>query len=222
MSVTRTKTTKPADVRLGQSLRGRAAMVALPAAIVTVSLFLGMRALVQVDDFTPPKDREYSLTAFVAPTETTFVKPKTIKPKRPDEIELPPERVPERIEKVAVSLDNTYQGVAPATYVEPRIEPFHPKTISSAIDRTARPLTPPSPVYPQRALERGITGSCEVSMSVSISGKPYDVLATCTDTVFKTSAERAVRKVLFSPRVENGQRMELHGVVYPINYNISE
>lgn len=207
---------------IASSLKGRAALVALPAAIITVSLFLGMRALVQVDDFTAPKDRAYTLSAYVIPTQTTFSEPKTVKPKRPKDIELPPEQTRERIEKVPVTLDGAYNGAAPAIYVEPRVEPLRPKTISSAIDRTARPLTPPSPVYPQRALERGLTGNCEVSMSVSASGKPYDVVASCSNPVFKASAERAVRKVLFSPRVEHGQRMELHGVVYPINYNITE
>ena len=205
---------------LGRSFGGRVIIVAIPAALITASLFLGMRAMIQVNDFTPPEVKTVILDPFMVPPETEEPKVNWVKPIPPSTVTPPPPMETIKIDKASVELEGGYTGVAPAVYEEPSVASVKPVSLAFTIDKTARPLTPPTPVYPVRAAEKGIEGSCDVSMDVSVTGKPYNVVATCTNSVFKASAERAVRKVLFSPRVKDGQRMELRGVIYPIEYNI--
>jgi TonB family protein len=87
-------------------------------------------------------------------------------------------------------------------------------------DRDARPIRPPVPSYPQRAQQRGLSGSCDVRFDVDPRGKPYNVAATCTDAVFKTEAERAVSEVEFVPKIVDGKAVERLNVVYPLEFNL--
>lgn len=206
--------------KLAATFRGRAAFCAIPAAIITASLFLGMKALVQVDDFMPSTDQVVTLTPYMVPPITEHEPVKWIKPTPPTTVVPPPTMDPIRITKVAVELGGDYIGVVPAVYQEPDVASVKPVSLSHTIDKRARPMTPPAPVYPRRAAEQGIEGSCDVTMDVSVTGKPFNVVATCTNSIFKASAERAVRKVQFSPRIKDGQRLELRGVIYPIEYNL--
>ena len=87
-------------------------------------------------------------------------------------------------------------------------------------DREAQPIRPPVPSYPQRAWELGLSGSCDVRFDVDARGKPYNVVATCSDDIFKTEAERAVSRVEFAPQIVRGEAVERRNVVYPLDFNI--
>jgi protein TonB len=87
-------------------------------------------------------------------------------------------------------------------------------------DRDAQPIRPPTPSYPQRAQERGLSGNCDVRFDVDTRGKPYNIAATCSDAVFKSEAERAVSRVEFAPKIVRGKAVERRNVVYPLEFNI--
>ncbi|MEO0467163.1 MAG: TonB family protein [Pseudomonadota bacterium] len=89
-------------------------------------------------------------------------------------------------------------------------------------DRDARPITPPQALYPSRAAEREIEGSCEVSLNVDSQGNPVDVTAECTDNVFTREAERALSRAKFAPKFVNGVAVERIGVVYPLEFSLSQ
>ena len=55
---------------------------------------------------------------------------------------------------------------------------------------------------------------------VDTRGKPYNVQATCTDSVFKSEAERSVGRVEFAPKIVRGKPVERRNVVYPLEFNI--
>ena len=78
------------------------------------------------------------------------------------------------------------------------------------------------PTYPSRAAERGIEGSCEVRFDVDTRGRPYNVQATCTDSIFKREAERAVGRVEFAPKIVRGQAAERRNVVYPLEFTLQD
>ena len=93
---------------------------------------------------------------------------------------------------------------------------------SALADRHAQPISPPVPDYPVRAETRGLEGDCDVRFDVTSRGQPYNVVATCTDAVFVSSAERAVGRVQFAPKIRNGQAVERSNVVYPLAYRLSK
>lgn len=86
--------------------------------------------------------------------------------------------------------------------------------------RLAQPKYPPEPVYPAKAVEKKLSGRCEVTLDVSRAGKPENVRAECSDPVFEESAINAMKQVEYAPKVERGERVARTGVVYPIEYQL--
>lgn len=74
--------------------------------------------------------------------------------------------------------------------------------------------------YPSRAAERGMEGRCNVTVDVDIAGLPYNVEASCTDSIFQREAERAVSAMVFSPATACGEPVERPGVVYPLEFEL--
>lgn len=87
-------------------------------------------------------------------------------------------------------------------------------------DRYAQPISAPTPSFPQAAAQLGISGSCDVLFDVDTRGRPYNVVATCTDAIFKSEAERAISKVKFLPKIVNGKAVERVDVVYPLEFQL--
>jgi len=209
-----------------QQLSGlrKGAVVALPAAIVTCSLFMAMQHLVKVDDFSPPEMVVYDIEAYAEPTDPDPERrPTTVKPKPLDAI-VPPPQPP----KLLNSVDNPklppsdYAGAAPADYGQGNITRLQPVNISSIPMRNLQPLTPPVPVYPSRSAADGREGQCEVYFSVSPQGQPFDVRADCTHRDFIRAAESAVKKVRFAPKIHLGRALTVTGVVYPIEFKMEQ
>ncbi len=77
------------------------------------------------------------------------------------------------------------------------------------------PIVKVAPIYPRRALERGLTGTCLVRYTVTTAGtvKDVEVIADqCSDTVFARPSEEAARRFKYKPRVIDGQAVEVIGV----------
>ena len=117
-----------------------------------------------------------------------------------------------------VKLDQSEQRVLSAITPQQQ-DADDPVAIS---DRDAQPIRPPAPSYPQRAAERGTEGSCDVRFDVDTRGRPYNISATCTDSVFKREAERAVSKVEFAPKIIRGKAAERRNVVYPLEFKLAD
>ncbi len=202
----------------GRLLRG--AVVACPAALITVGLMQAMHAATTVDDFELPKDAQITLESFIMPD----LEPEQIN-KRPPIKKLDLAETPPPMEKISISKQDVVLpapviiGQVPSDPTARGLGGIIPKSI--AMSKEAIPLWLPVPTYPQRAIDRNIEGTCEVRMDLDTRGRPYNVTANCTDRIFKSPAERAVRKVEFSPRVIRGQAVEQHGVVYPLEFKLA-
>ena len=104
--------------------------------------------------------------------------------------------------------------------IEPGLALAQPAFPAPRLDRDIQPLEPPRPVYPPVAVNRGLTGKCEVSLDVTPQGKPFNVVADCTHEVFVASATEAMKAVTFPPKIVDGQVVVRTGVVYPIEYRM--
>jgi protein TonB len=74
------------------------------------------------------------------------------------------------------------------------------------------PIVKVAPVYPRRALERGITGQCLVSYTVTTSGTVRDVSvveAYCDDPLFRRPSIEAALRFKYKPRVIDGTPVEV-------------
>ena len=57
----------------------------------------------------------------------------------------------------------------------------------------------PDPIYPLRAREEGISGSCVASYLINSDGQTEDISVNCTDEVFKSNTISAIKRFVFEP-----------------------
>jgi protein TonB len=79
------------------------------------------------------------------------------------------------------------------------------------------------PVYPARALSRGMQGYVDLQFTVTQTGTVKDpVVVSSTSTIFNRAATRTVLKYQYKPRVVNGQPIEVPGVTTRITFEIAD
>jgi len=77
------------------------------------------------------------------------------------------------------------------------------------------PIVKVAPIYPRRALERGLTGHCMVRYTVTTAGTVKDVAVVaeeCSDQIFQRPSIEAARRFKYKPRVIDGEAVEVIGV----------
>jgi protein TonB len=87
------------------------------------------------------------------------------------------------------------------------------------------PIVKVAPIYPQRALSRGIEGYCVVQYTVTRQGTirdPFVVESMCTSALFHRASVQASHKFKYKPRVIDGQAVEVPGVQNKFTYEIEQ
>lgn len=191
------------------------------AAPIAVAIFLLMNALISVDEITLNTKETRMLTAITPQSQDSDVRTRQrAKPQRIESAAKPPPPPKQSATKSSINLPTPrIEGAVPQNLDLGRMKSLAIDPVAVS-DRDAQPIRPPTPSYPQRAQERGLSGSCDVRFDVDTRGKPYNVQATCTDSVFKQEAERAVGRVEFAPKIVRGKAVERRNVVYPLEFNI--
>ncbi|QYJ00689.1 TonB family protein [Thalassovita mediterranea] len=191
------------------------------AAIVVFALFTFMYKMIN-QDYEQPENAEQRVLERITPADDSQeVRTRARnKPQRLDSADKPPPPPKMSASRSDIDLPTpSIQGAAPTELNVDRLDSLaiDPVAIS---DRDAQPIRPPVPTYPQRAAERGIEGTCDVRFDVDTRGRPYNVQANCSDSVFKREAERAVQRVEFAPKIVRGQPAERRNVVYPLQFQL--
>ncbi|MCZ4298784.1 energy transducer TonB [Henriciella marina] len=191
------------------------------AAIVVFALFTFMYKMIN-QDYEQPENVEQRVLERITPADDSQeVRTRARnKPQRLDSADKPPPPPKMSASRSDIDLPTpNIQGAAPTELNVDRLDSLaiDPVAIS---DRDAQPIRPPVPTYPQRAAERGIEGTCDVRFDVDTRGRPYNVSATCSDSVFRREAERAVQRVEFAPKIVRGQPAERRNVVYPLEFRL--
>ena len=84
------------------------------------------------------------------------------------------------------------------------------------------PIVKVAPVYPSRALSRGLEGYVIVEFTVTTNGSVRDVsVVESTSTLFERAASEAALKFKYKPRVIDGQPVEVPGVRNKITFEIA-
>jgi protein TonB len=85
------------------------------------------------------------------------------------------------------------------------------------------PIVRVAPIYPARALSRGIEGYVDMSFTVTATGTVKDpIVMFSTSSLFDRAATRAVLKFKYKPRVVDGQPVEVSGVKTRITFKIED
>ena len=202
-------------LRLGIGL-----FVAAPLSLAVVYL---MASVIFVEEVAFPEKEVFELSSIVPDVEQSDTRTsRRTQARRRDSDAKPPPVKKLKISKADINIEAVTMNVGPPADLDVgRMSSFASKPIAIN-DRDARPIRPPRRKYPTRALEKGVEGTCDVAFDVDTRGKPYNIVATCSSSLFKREAERSVSTAEFSPKVQNGQPVERRGVVYPMEFVLSD
>jgi protein TonB len=211
--------------RLSQSQAAnltRLAIGAVMALAVTLSLFWLMQYLIETADRTLNDSGAGNLVDFVRVKRDESVKQRQKKPEKPPVPDTPPPQPPTpqldnlnpNAEKVAIK----------AVPVETDIEMTGGFSLGVG-EGDYLPIVKVAPIYPNRALTRGIEGFCVVQYTVTRLGttiNPVVIEDQCTSTLFHRASVNAALKFKYKPRIMDGEAVEVPGVQNKFTYEITE
>lgn len=201
--------------------------------IVTIALFYLMQSLIDSADRELSEDKIGRIVDIVRVKEINQVRTKQRKAKKPPPPDQPPPDIPPV--NLNVSIDDTGFSMSNLT-AGPAIN------ISSGgfsiSDGEYLPIVKVQPVYPRRALSRGLAGWSIIEFTVTAQGtvKNAFVISNCAwtrpmssgqcvdspNSVFDSAAVRAALKFKYKPKVIDGQPVETTGVLNRIVFELEE
>ena len=192
------------------------------AMAVTLSLFWLMQYLIETADRSLNEDSAGSLVDFVRVKRNENIQRRQLKPKKPPPPESAPPQPPTpkldnlnpNAEKIAIS----------AVPVETDIEMTGGFSLGVG-EGDYLPIVKVAPIYPNRALTRGVEGYCVVQYTVTRQGTtkdPFVVESQCTSSLFHRASVNAALKFKYKPRIMDGEAVEVAGVQNKFTYEITE
>jgi protein TonB len=190
--------------------------------VVTAALFWTMQYLIETTEGTLNEGTSGNLVDFVRLKRDESIQRRQLKPKKPPPPDAPPPQPPTpqldnlnpNAEKIAIS----------AAPVETDIEMSGGFSLGVG-EGDYLPIVKVAPIYPQRALSRGIEGYCVVQYTVTKQGTirdPFVIEDQCTSSLFHRASIQAALKFKYKPRVIDGQAVEVPGVQNKFTYEIEE
>lgn len=190
------------------------------AVVVTFGLFFLMQSLIASGDGELKEAKKGNVLDFVRVKQEETVQQKDRKPRKPPKPKDPPPQMQ-----------------------TPQMEQSDPNAEGSGVDFTADvasdvsldgglalesgdgeylPITKVQPVYPRRALSRGIEGYVIVEFTVTKVGSVRDpvVVEANPENIFNQAALDAAKKFKYKPRVVNGEPTEVAGVQNKITFKL--
>jgi len=189
---------------------------------VTLSLFWLMQYLIEIADRTLNDDGAGNLIDFVRVKRDETIDRKQLKPKKPPPPEdAPPQPPTPQLDNLDASADKIAISAVP---VETDIEMTGGFSLGVG-EGDYLPIVKVAPIYPNRALTRGIEGSCVVEYTVTRQGTTKDPVVIedqCTSTLFHQASLAAALKFKYKPRIMDGEAVEVPGVRNLFTYEITE
>ncbi len=182
------------------------------AAAITVGLLYGMQALIKRGDSAMTEPVQGNVLDFIRLKQEETVQKKERKPKKPPKPEEPPPPMdqPQMSPDTAEASDAGFDFSAD---VSADVDLGGGLALESG-DGEYLPIVKVSPVYPRRALQRGIEGWVLVEFTVDKTGavKNPVVIEAEPQGLFDRAAVDAALKFKYKPRVVNGVASEVSGV----------
>jgi protein TonB len=191
--------------------------------VVTAALLWVMQYMIETANRELNESTSSNLVDFVRLKRDETIHRRELKPRKPPPPNTPPpqpqtpqlDSLNPNAEKIAIS----------AAPVETDIEMSGGGFSLGVGEGDYLPIVKVAPIYPQRALSRGIEGYCVVQYTVTRQGTIRDPLVIqdqCTNSLFERPSLQAALKFKYKPRVIDGQAVEVTGVRNKFTYEIEE
>lgn len=199
---------------------GRYVVSIFAGVAVTFTLLFLMQLLIKLGESALTQDRTRHTLEFVRIKRNENLNVQDQTPEKPDKPpDVPPEVPPQDMDTVDPN--------APTINIRP-------PTVSNIVDiggpggmNVAEgdylPIVRVAPIYPARALSRGIEGYVDMSFTVTAAGTVKDPIVLFSSSgLFERAATRAVLKFKYKPRVTDGIPVEVSGVKTRITFKIED
>ena len=199
---------------------GRYAFSVVIGTIVTLSLLFVMHLLIVTGKQALTKPRDRANLEFVRIKRNEALNVDDFTPEKPPKPpETPPETPPQDMDNV--DPDAPTINVAPPQ-VDANTDIGGPGGMNIA-EGDYLPIVRVAPVYPARALSRGLEGYVDMAFTVTTTGTVKDpVVVFSTSSLFERAAIRAVLKFKYKPRVVDGVPVEVPNVKTRITFKIED
>ena len=199
---------------------GRYVISIVVGSAVTVSLLFVMQLLIVTGKQALTDPRERHKLEFVRVKRNENLNVEDIIPEKPPKPpETPPETPPQDMDNV--NPDAPTINVAPPT-VNANTDIGGPGGMNIA-EGDYLPIVRVAPVYPARALSRGLEGFVDLSFTVTTTGSVENpIVLQSTSSLFERAAIRAVLKFKYKPRVVDGVPVDVPGVKTRISFQLEE
>jgi protein TonB len=199
---------------------GRYAFSLVIGVIVTLSLLFVMHLLIATGKAALTKPRERLNLDFVRVKRNESLALEDFTPEKPPKPpETPPETPPQDMDNMNPDAP-TINIPLPAMVAETSIGGPGGMNIAEG---DYLPIVRVAPVYPARALSRGLEGYVDLSFTVTAAGTVRDpIILFSTSSLFERAASRAVLKFKYKPRVVDGVPVDVEGVKTRISFQIED
>ncbi|MEJ2128364.1 MAG: energy transducer TonB [Woeseiaceae bacterium] len=199
---------------------GRYAFAVVIGTVVTLSLLFVMHLLIASGKAALTKPRDRANLEFVRVRRNESLNVEDFTPEKPPKPpETPPETPPQEMDNIDPNAPAI--NVAPPT-VTANTDIGGPGGMNIA-EGDYLPIVRVAPVYPARALSRGLEGYVDMEFTVTTTGTVKDpVVLFSTSSLFERAATRAVLKFKYKPRVQDGIPVEVPGVKTRITFQIED
>lgn len=197
---------------------GRYIFAIVVGSAVTLSLLFIMQLLIASGQDALSEPRERHTLEFVRVKRNERVNTEDLTPEKPPKPpEVPPEVPPQDMD----SIDPNAPTInVPPPSVAQNVDIGGPGGMNIA-EGDYLPIVRVAPVYPSRALSRGIEGYVDLSFTVTPAGTVTDpVVIQSTSSLFDRAATQAVLKFKYKPRVVDGVPVAVPGVKTRITFKI--
>lgn len=199
---------------------GRYAFSIAIGVVVTLSLLFLMQVLIATGKTALTKPRDRAKLEFVRVKRNEALNVEDFTPEKPPKPpETPPETPPQDMDNIDPNAPTI--NVAPPT-VATDMSIGGPGAMNIA-EGDYLPIVRVAPVYPARALSRGLEGYVDMGFTVTTTGTVRDpVVLFSTSSLFERAAVRAVLKFKYKPRVVDGIPVDVPNVKTRITFKIEE
>jgi protein TonB len=199
---------------------GRYAFSIVIGTVVTLSLLFIMQLLIVTGKQALTDPRERHKLEFVRVKKNENLNTQDLTPEKPPKPpETPPETPPQDMDNIdpdAPTID------VPRPTVTANTDIGGPGGMNIA-EGDYLPIVRVAPVYPSRALSRGLEGFVDMSFTVTTTGTVKDpIVLQSTSSLFERAATRAVLKFKYKPRVVDGIPVEVSGVKTRITFELED
>lgn len=197
---------------------GRYAFSIVIGSIVTVSLLFVMHLLIEYGESAVTKERTRHNLDFVRVKRNEALNVDDFTPEKPPKPpETPPETPPQDMDNL--DPDAPSINIAPPS-ISANTDIGGPRGMNIA-EGDYLPIVRVAPVYPARALSRGLEGHVDLSFTVTAAGTVRDpIIIFSTSSLFERAASRAVLKFKYKPRVVDGIPVDVPNVKTRITFKI--